>query len=460
MKTFRLFSMAALALVMAACSSNDDVIQQQTAQPQGKMHFTATIEAPNADATTRTTYTESGTTINVAWRAKEDGVYEGDKIALVYNGVKVIATVTAVDPVTQAATIEAFFTGSPSDGDDVWLAYPADAVASATPSGGFPFTPNPTCWDKAHAQDGTLEFIQNNIDFRMNSGKLAVSGSDVSLKESVSMPSMISIWKLTLQDDAATPNALAATAVKVKADGDVVAGATSTTATSTYYLCMVPSFIPAGDLVIEATVGSDTYTYTKAGGVSLETGKYYQSTVTMTKPSPLANVTAADLGKVIGADGNIYADAAAAAAATTTAVAMIAYVGSGSDCEHGLAIQLNSSPVQKDRSEAGTYAAGLTAVPGGTWRLPSKADWQNMFLGCAKSGDASSASDNMNPISGFKEKIAATGITWKSDKYWSSLDYSTYATDVEVVLYGSTAYAAFAWDPKSNSHYVLGCLAF
>ena len=166
------------------------------------------------------------------------------------------------------------------------------------------------------------------------------------------------------------------------------------------------------------------------------------------------------VGQVIGADGKNYADVAAATAAETTAVAMIAYLGNGSDCTNGLAIQLNSSPVKKDRSEAGTYATGLTAVPGGTWRLPSKADWQNMFLGCAKSGDASSASENMNPISGFKEKIAATGITWKSDIYWSSLDYSTYATDVEVVLYGSNAYAAFAWDPKSNSHYVLGCLAF
>ena len=165
------------------------------------------------------------------------------------------------------------------------------------------------------------------------------------------------------------------------------------------------------------------------------------------------------VGQIIGSDGINY-DANATLPDGVTKVAMIAYVGNGSDCTNGLAIQLNSSPVEKDRSEAGTYATGLTAVPGGTWRLPSEADWQNMFLGCAKSGDASSASQNMNPISGFKEKIAATGITWKSNIYWSSLDYSSYARDVEVMLYGSNAYAAFAWDPKSNSHYVLGCLAF
>ena len=451
MKAIKLFSMAVAALMMAACSNDDNVIQQQPAQPQAtKMHFTATIAAPNSGATTRTTYTEDGTTINVAWK-------EGDQIALIHGDVKDVVTVGTPNADGSAPISGTITVGT--DGEDVVLAYPAAAVSSATPYGTFPFTPNPTCWDKAHAQDGTLEFIQNNIDFRMGSGKLSVSGdpATASLKESVEMPSMISIWKLTLQDN--TSAALSATAVTVKADGELVAGATST-AKSAYYLCMVPSFIPEGDLVIEATVGSDTYTYTKAGGVSLTVGKFYQSTVTLSKPSPLANVTAADLGKVIEADGNIYADAAAAGAASTTAVAMIAYVGSGSDCEHGLAIQLNSSPVQKDRSEAGTYATGLTAVPGGTWRLPSKADWQNMFLGCAKSGDASSVSDYMNPISGFKEKIAATGITLNSNTYWSSLDNGSYATDVEVVLYGSNAYAAFGWDPKSNSHYVLGCLAF
>ena len=358
MKTFRLFSMAALALVMAACSSNDDVIQQQTAQPQGKMHFTATIEAPNADATTRTTYTESGTTINVAWRAKEDGVYEGDKIALVYNGVKVIATVTAVDPVTQAATIEAFFTGSPSDGDDVWLAYPADAVASATPSGTFPFTPDPTCWDKALAQDGTLEFIQNNIDFRMGSGKLAVSGSDVTLKGSVSVSSLICIWKLTLQDNAATPNALNATKLTFKNNTFTQAEATSA-AKSDYYLCVVPSFIPdaSGTFSFEATVGSDTYTFSKTG-LNLTAGKYYQSTLTMAKqltyPIALSAATSDYVGSVVTTDGNVYATVAAASAASKTAVAVIAYVGSAGSVDassasyKGLAIALSDANSAND----------------------------------------------------------------------------------------------------------------
>jgi hypothetical protein len=284
MKTMKLFSMAALALAMAACSSEDNEILQNTQQP-GTMHFTATIAAPSGDATTRTVYTEDGTTINVKWAV-------GDQIALVHNGVVDVAEVKTVDDVTGKATIEADFTGSPSDNDDVYLAYPADAVVSATPYETFPFTPNPITFDKVkNNQDGTLEYIQNNLDLRMGSGKLAVSGSDVTLKESVSIPSLICIWKLTLQDNAATPNALNATQLKFKNNTATQAKATST-AKSVYYLCVVPSFIPdaSGTFSFEATVGEDTYTFWRTG-LSLTAGKYYQSTVKMAKPTDLSTIS-------------------------------------------------------------------------------------------------------------------------------------------------------------------------
>ena len=283
MKTFKLFSMAALALTMAACSNEDNEILQNTQQP-GTMHFTATIAAPSGDAATRTAYTEDGTTINVKWEV-------GDKIALVHNGVVDEAEVTAVDG-SGKATIEATITGSPSDNDDVYLAYPANAVVDATPYSPFPFTPNSDIFDNVkNYQDGTLAYIQNNLDLRMGSGQLAVNGSDVSLKESVSVSSLICIWKLTLQDNAATPNALNATQLTFKNNTYTQAKATSA-AKSEYYLCVVPSFIPdaSGTFSFEATVGSDTYTFSKTG-LSLTAGKYYQSTVTMAKLTDLSTIS-------------------------------------------------------------------------------------------------------------------------------------------------------------------------
>ena len=72
MKTFKIFSTAALALMMAACSSEDAALNNSPAQQQGrKVHFTATIAAPSGNAGTRTEYTEvtegeAAGTINVA----------------------------------------------------------------------------------------------------------------------------------------------------------------------------------------------------------------------------------------------------------------------------------------------------------------------------------------------------------------------------------------------------------
>ena len=87
------------------------------------------------------------------------------------------------------------------------------------------------------------------------------------------------------------------------------------------------------------------------------------------------------------------------------------------------------------------------------------ADWQNMFVGCAKSGDAG-ASDFMNPIAGFKEKIGATGITWQSYDYWSSTYSGSNAWFVRVDLDGSSALAGFYEYVTSHPYNVLGCLAF
>jgi hypothetical protein len=60
----------------------------------------------------------------------------------------------------------------------------------------------------------------------------------------------------------------------------------------------------------------------------------------------VTNAVPGDLGKLIGADGKIYATMAQASAAGTTAVAMIAYVGSetgSATCNHGLAIALTDA---------------------------------------------------------------------------------------------------------------------
>ena len=223
---------------------------------------------------------------------------------------------------------------------------------------------------------------------------------------------------------------------------------------------LVPEAFAAGALTLYFTVAGKDFTWTNSTPLTFEQGGEYEipvSVADVAAPAPTAYTLAeSTVGMIVGTDGKAYAAADKDNLPSgVTAVAMVA-CKSGSN---GLAIQLNGSPVEKEWDEAKTYAEGLSAVTGGTWRLPSKADWQNMLVGCAVSGDAS-ASDEMNPIAGFKAKIAATGITWKSVYYWSSTESEMGAWSVLVSLGDSNAAAYFDFHSTSSQLNVLGCLAF
>ena len=274
MKINRLFSIAAATMMMVACSSEDTALKNTPAAgPQ--MQFTATIAAPSS-GTTRTEYTESGTDINVAWKV-------GDEIALIHNGVKDVATVKTVNT-DGSATITGDITVG-TNGEAVEVCYPAAAwewyAEKSCAIRNETFVTNITT-----KQDGTLKYIQDNLDTRMGKGTLKVDGDKATLSDNVTLASQIAIWKLTMQDDATpTPAALKASQVSVKLGGEepwTVAGTTTLgTATSTVYLAI--DKLENQYLTIEATVGSDTYKYENED-ISLALGQYYQSTVTMSLP--------------------------------------------------------------------------------------------------------------------------------------------------------------------------------
>ena len=274
MKTFRLFSMAALALAMAACSNEDSALENAApAQQQGAMKFTATLAAPGSGATTRTTYTEitSGDDagkINVAWKA-------GDQISLYDLDNGAVCTATVGTPTADgSATISGTFDYDVEAEENITATYPVSAV-------------NDDFNAKFASQAGTIAYIQDNLDYRKGTSTISVSGTEATLATALQMESQIAIWKLTLQDNAATPAALSATKVTIKNGSTVIAATTDITATSVVCLALnlKSGNISSADITIEATVGSDTYTYSKSG-VSLAKGNYYQSTLKMAKAAP------------------------------------------------------------------------------------------------------------------------------------------------------------------------------
>ena len=141
---------------------------------------------------------------------------------------------------------------------------------------------------------------------------------------------------------------------------------------------------------------------------------------------PLANATTEDLGKVIGADGNIYANKdAAEAVATGNAVAMICYVNEG----HGLALALSDiSSYGNSWDNTGTYNEGKTAaelcsawntskaVTGATWKLASLSEMKQMINAA---GNYAALRDGFSAVGGTN---MSDDYYWVSDE--SSADYA------------------------------------
>lgn len=205
------------------------------------------------------------------------------------------------------------------------------------------------------------------------------------------------------------------------------------------------------------------YTVERTGGTTPDADGVYTTTYTVTAPAYYA-ATTSDIGKVIDAKGNMYATVQAASDAGETAVAMIAYIGNGSNCTHGLAIQISNAAVYKEYKDINTYISGLPEVSGGTWRLPTFDDWKNMLAGCAKDGDQTNTSGtSMSPVAGFKEKFSATGTPWGT-YYWTSTP-GTNDGDVIQVTIDFTASPVYmnsldGISTSVNELSVLGCLAF
>ncbi|MBO7591426.1 MAG: hypothetical protein J6T05_07520 [Prevotella sp.] len=256
------------------------------------------------------------------------------------------------------------------------------------------------------SQTGAL----SNLFYAKATATVSIDGGNATISNATFTRPM-AVVKFTLKDKATT-YAIEASPLIIKI-GETTYTVTPTSAASEIYFA-IPEFSDK-DITLTATVGTDTYTYNKTG-VTFENGKYYAIAVNMVR-IPIA----ADIGKIIATDGRIY-DVNAPLPSLVTPVAMIAYIGNASECAHGLAIAL-SDDTSASFTTAGTNAANHTPtapILGGTWRIPSKTDWENMFLACRKDGDASSAASDMTNA-GFREKLTACSANVTTyEKYWTS----------------------------------------
>lgn len=405
MKTMKhIIWMAALALTAAtwsACSNKEELAV--TEEPAQARTFTVTTTlSPKSGAETRSTMTDNGDgSISAEWQV-------GDQIFVSYMNtsdasVYTTAEVIAVNPSSKAATVSVTLT-NPKGGEFITFGYPLSLYNG---SGTL---------DPATDQIGTLADINANYAGIQGYGILTVDGSNVTLP-SVTMDPTMCIWKFSFTDGS---NDITSAVTKLVIDfpANDMTYTVTPTSLSNIYVALYGDITNGQPVSVIAQTDLGVYRKT-AASVKLASGKTYSSTGLELTSAAITNAVAGDIGKLVGADGNIYPNADIATAFGTSGVAMIGYVGDESDCTHGVAVALDdeNGRAKMELSAATAACAAKDAVPDGAWRLPSRKDWQYLFIGCGSSWTYTDSPSGSIDCSGLQSALDAAGGIMMSDRY-------------------------------------------
>jgi hypothetical protein len=271
-------TMAALLMATAtftACTSSNDIAGGE--QSAGK--YTMTITASKGNGATTRALSLDGSTLNAMWKKGE--------------AVKVIGFNDTMDDFDERGTIYAQSDGAsttltgtldkPIIGEFFFLAFPK-----------FPFVYT--------GQKGTLADIAANFDYVIGSVEdFTVNDNIITTPDPVDFYNEQAIVKFTLKDQSGNP--LNATSLTIHDEGDrliiiedvmgpVYDDITITPDGSASEIWAALSADRTMNLSLTATVGSDTYTFSKSD-VKFKDGQYYDITVKMKKVPmvDLASVT-------------------------------------------------------------------------------------------------------------------------------------------------------------------------
>ncbi len=463
----KIFAFMMLAAAVAACTLPEDLTPDQ---PETPKTYTMTIKAAKG-VDTKALYFGDGGKLNAKWA-------DGEKVA-VKEGDTELGTLTAYpDPTDPAkATLKGSLQKAPSaSGVELTLEFNSGSGYSH--------------------QNGTLSYIESHTDYAIATTIITIDNENKTITGTpAAFENQNAIVKFTLQDKGSsstvlTPNIFRVSVMysisELKSYEFTIDPSVYSSENALYFA--LPSWatvkekaketlasnplaqdinidqaLESINLKVTATVSDETYEYTRTDtGYPFEAGKYYDITVKMTKQyRTMDKATANDIGKVVGADGKIYINAAEATTASTTAEAMIAYVGKVDGvCNHGLAISLTDVyEYQATLEQAQGNYIFLTwnsshAVTGATWHLPTLEEWQYMLW--------SEVVTESTSIVSFQTLLSAVGVELADVdpdgvNFWTNTSGSS--SGYQKVIYHR---GDFASAQETNAEYcrVRGCLAF
>ena len=418
MKTTKLFFMAALALMTAACSNDDNDLTTQ--QPQKAEGITITAQlAPKSNGTdTRAVADNGDNKITVTWAVNEH-------LAILYSkdgNQMADATITAVDGSGVATITFTVVEGTPDD-TPCTLVYPYDAAKDD-------HTGVKDAATLLAAQDGTLNA---NLDVRVGEGTIQTTTPGLTV--TTQPAAQFAIFKFTVKNsDASATIDVNSLTVTIGAQDYVI---TPASATSELFAALPPI---SSEAVTFTATGSDSKTYTASkASVTFSAGKYYQSNIKLTEQAPALNLTSPAVGQVIGDDGKNYDYASLPGG--VTAVAKICYVSG----EHGLALALADEGSMDWSTAISTCAAHTPAFTGGTWLLASQDQW-NYMMGTNGAGSYTALRDGFTSVG---------GSNLESNLYWSSSE-----RNASLARYYSFFNGSWSITNKDGGNFVRSCLAF
>ena len=287
MERLKHFSLSALMIALAAltaCSSEDNIVNDQTANPTEPKMYTMTIQASKGDASTTRGLAFDGEALNVIWN-------DGEEVEVMQRTQVTPEVWTSLGKLKAQASANATTTLT---GELQGL---KDASGSIFPlvfylhSIDMNYTGQNGVLDR---DDNATKSIEANYDHAMSStvSDFTVDGNTVTVSGGVTLTSLQAIVKFTLVD-ALTGNPLNATSLNIKGSQYMIENMNPTAGTKlTHELTITPA--PATN-VIYAAIGSvensnftltattednKTYTYEKSG-VTFKEGKYYDVNVQM-----------------------------------------------------------------------------------------------------------------------------------------------------------------------------------
>ncbi|MBO5624462.1 MAG: hypothetical protein J5953_01560, partial [Prevotella sp.] len=365
---------------------------------------------------------------------------EGETMAIYYWKNKgndhekaVSAPLTAGDITNGGKSATFTFTlDNPYKDMSVVYTYPA-AIANAD------FTPN---YDALYNnQDGTRATLASDFDFCTKSG--AWAGDNL---PSLTLENQLAILAITLKNAGGSSDITSGITGLTLSDGTYTYNVSRSAAAGPIYVAIRPT--SDATITVTATDGTKNYTKTLTGKTYTASNGYPVSW-RIAEAYTLAEST---VGMIVGSDGKAYAasDKNNLPSAGVTAAGMVAYKDGSNGLVIALADEANTMNWSTANGASGA-AAHTPAVTGQTWKLPSKAEWNQMF--------GNDADEIIANYMSLNDAISTAGGTafQEGGFYWSSTEFEDGIAYVELDC--GSAY----WrnnDDEDEDYRVRACLAF